>query len=807
MIKVYKNIIIVTLYVLFLLFCGTLSAQIFTPTDNIPDFAANPTIQSANSGNWFDAATWQQNRVPGADDVVLIERGHAVHYNGINNAPLAVLGVKGTLTFNTTINTRIKVGTILVYRKGRLDIGTLSSPVAPNAKAELIIAGRPLATSQPDPVTGVYDPVQYGTGLIALGEVNMHGDEIPETWLRVSQEPLLGQNTIILESSPLGWSVGDKLILPDTRQLPIVWHHWSEPLVPAELHLEEVEIAGINGNTITLTQPLQYNHLGGRDSSGTIVGLPHVGNLTRNIVIHSENPEGVRGHVMFTERAKVDVRYVAFVDMGRTTADALDNTVIEDGVVTHIGVNQAGRYSVHMHHLMGPVNPDNTGYQYVFVGNAIDKGKKWGIAVHNTHFGVVDNNVIYDVQGASLMAEEGNERENEFTNNFAIKAGTPFTSLHEPRYGGVTGAGRPLKFSDYGYEGSAFWYTGNDNIDTGNVAANAAFAGIMYNARPRGFANNQPLVPNVRGADINDLSLWTDYKQAWAPSVRLSKNNEVYASAVGLWVSFAGIVGKISDYTMWNIRQNGLYSQRNVSAEYENITIVSDPNISNQNWRSTYSRGIDLSAPRYQAGHNIIHNFRVEGFNLGLDLPTFQQPDDPQLGVLPPHITVIENGYLKNFVNVRENSPIGSTKNTLLRDIEFLFSAGPANKHLSENPANIVAVFGGSFSISARTRESHLYIQNYNKQPGDDFEFYFYEQAPDYVMDDVMEDGKFANPNDNCPTVGLTNQQCWDQHRVATLNKIASCSDTSRSEIQGFTCPIEDIQSLNNLLNKIQLNP
>ncbi len=797
---IYKTVIF---FIISFWFASLVYANAFvTPKDTIPDFTANPTIISNQSGNWFEASTWQENRIPGTGDVVKIKQGHSVHYNGINNAPLAALGIKGALTFDTSINTSIKAGTILVYREGKLDIGTLSDPIKPNVKAEIIIANRPLATSAPDPATGISDPLQYGTGLVVLGEVNMHGKEMQPTWVRLAQESQAGQNTIVLEMSPDGWSVGDKLVLPDTRQVPLVRKWQIDPVTPIDLHLEEAVISGISGNTITLSQPLQYDHLAGRDTDGSIVGMPHIGNLTRNIIVRSEDPNGVRGHGMFTERAAVDIRYAAFIDMGRTTAEPLDNTIIEDGVVTHIGINQIGRYPIHAHHLMGPINSDNTGYQFVLIGNAIDNGAKWGIAIHNAHFGLVDSNVIYDIEGASLITEEGNERENEFTNNFAVKVGTMIASRYEPRYGGVAGFDRPLKFGDFGYEGSAFWYTGNDNIDRGNVAANAAYAGVMYNARSRGFVNNQPLVPSFRGADIDDLSQWIDYSRKWAPEVRLSENNEVYASGVGLWVSFAGIVGKISDYNMWNIRQTGLYSQRNTSATYENMTIISDQNASNQNYIGSFNKGINISNPRYQAGHHEFRNVRVEGFNLGIDLPAHLQPEEPQLGVLPPKIILFEDGYLRNYVNVREHSPIGgATKNTLLKDIEFVQNTGPENKYLSLSPADIISYLEPSFSISSRTKESHLYVQNYNKQPGEDFEFYFFEQAPDYVMIDVKKGNKYANPKDNCPTVELTNQQCAAQHGVSILNQIAPCADTSRTKIRGFTCPVDDWSVISDILD------
>ena len=49
---------------------------------------------------------------------------------------------------------------------------------------------------------------------------------------------------------------------------------------------------------VSLTSPLRYDHQGARRADGTPEFLPHVGNLTRNIVIRSENPQGTRGHMM-----------------------------------------------------------------------------------------------------------------------------------------------------------------------------------------------------------------------------------------------------------------------------------------------------------------------------------------------------------------------------------------------------------------------------------------------------------------------------------------------------------------------------
>ena len=769
---------------------------------SVPNFSANPTIISKQSGDWFNASTWSDGRIPGVDDVVKIVQGHAVNYKGISNEALAALGVKGTLTFDSTVNSRIKVGTILVYREGKLDVGTQSNPITGNV--EIVIANRPLATFEPDPITKSYDPLQFGTGLVAFGEVNIHGRAMTPTWVKLAEEPLAGQNTLTLETTPLGWTVGDKIVLPDTRQTPIIRRYSSQPIVPIELQLEEFTISSISGNTITLSKPLAYDHLGGRDSEGTLIGMPHIGNLTRNIVIRSEDPNGVRGHALFTERAKVDIRYASFIGMGRTTAAPLDNTIAVDGIVTHIGTNQIGRYPIHMHHHMGPENPSNTGYQFALVGNAVDDGAKWGIAIHNSHFGLIDDNVVYNVEGSSIITEEGNERENVFSNNFAVKSGTIIQSIYNPTYGGVTGKNRPLKFGDFGWEGSALWFTGNDNIVTGNVAANAAFAGVMYNARPSGFASNQPLVPNFRGADIDDLTQWTDYNKSWAPEIRLSEDNEVYASGVGIWVGFAGIVGNISNYTLWNIKQWGMYSKRNMSVSYDNITIISNQEVSNQNSITRMNKGIDLNGLTYQSGHVALRNIRVEGFNLGIDLPSFLYGTKPQIGVIPPQVTFVDGAYLRNYVNVREHTPRWAPKYTVIKNAEFVQNDGPKRKYLSLNPSAIVTRFANAFRLSHVAILSRMFVHNYNLIEGNDFEFFFKEQAPHHVME-TRAHWKTGNllPAQNCPTLELTNQQCWENHQVATLDRVASCENETRSEIDGFTCPIQDTEKLEEVLSRV----
>jgi len=105
--------------------------------------------------------------------------------------------------------------------------------------------------------------------------------------------PLAGQTRLVLAEPPTGWRAGDHLVLPDTRQLG-----GDERGGRYQPQWEELTVAAVSGETVTLSAPLAFDHKGARRPDGVLEFLPHVGNLTRNVVIRSANPRGVRGHVL-----------------------------------------------------------------------------------------------------------------------------------------------------------------------------------------------------------------------------------------------------------------------------------------------------------------------------------------------------------------------------------------------------------------------------------------------------------------------------------------------------------------------------
>ena len=124
---------------------------------------------------------------------------------------------------------------------------------------------------------------------------------------------------------------------------------YSAP-APAPRREARITIAAINGADVTLSKRLDFAHPAITDPNGAVVLRPRVANLTRNIVVRSEEQLGpgvTRGHTVdIGMGAKWDIRYNQFVGLGRTLDVPLDDTVLG----THIGTNQRGKYADHHHH-------------------------------------------------------------------------------------------------------------------------------------------------------------------------------------------------------------------------------------------------------------------------------------------------------------------------------------------------------------------------------------------------------------------------------------------------------------------------
>ena len=392
--------------------------HIITPHDSIPRLCTAPTVIAHSSGAWSNPTTWSTNQIPAAEARVSIPSNISVTYDQHSDVEIDCIEIaeNGVLHWSTNQSTRLRITHLQVLPHGTLTIGSVTAPIASEYQAEVIIRDVPLdVTSQ--------DPAQYGNGIQVFGTIQIHGAAMDRTFVRFAQETPATGSSLELAQVPAGWQSGDRLLVPDTRQIPF------RKNLKFVSQAEEPTVSDIVGASVIVNTPLQFDHLGPRDANGQVGAieqgmLPHVGNLTRNVVLRSarlaETAKAAycmgaqnvneafscvtRGHVILLHRATVDLRYAHFENLGRTTNESLNNTSIDvNGNVTAIGLNQVGRYSIHLHHVMGPANPANTGHQFTLLGNVIEGFLKWAIAIHDSHYGLIKDNIAYDGQGAAIV--------------------------------------------------------------------------------------------------------------------------------------------------------------------------------------------------------------------------------------------------------------------------------------------------------------------------------------------------------------------------------------------------------------------
>ncbi len=774
------------------------AGAVATAHDTIPRFCnlsdpASPVVASVAPGGWSDPTIWENNAVPGLDARVRISANTQVTYDVVASYPLKCIEVsnQGHLLFDRLSNTRLILDELMVMPGGTLTVGTEQNPVSDSVTAEVIFRGdTPLKTGTI--LSPGFDPRQYGKGLIILGKIEVHGRKLERTFIRFAIEPNQSDQVLALDSVPLGWHPGDRLIIPDTRQIPFTANRTFVS------QGEEVTVDSVSGQNLGISTTLQHNHHGPRNVHNQVglreaLLLPHVGNLTRNVIFRSQNPDQIlrRGHAIFLHRAEVDLRYAMFKDLGRTSIAGLDNAKFgSSGQLQSIGSNQVGRYSIHLHHLWGPINPANTGYQYKVVGNVMHGMKKWGLTIHDTHYGLIKDNIAYAGSGSAIATEEGNESYNVIERNLVVHTAAgdtqPILSTNVGR-GGVFNS-RAL----FGTTRDAFWFSGPYNYVRDNVAANVPDFAYNYNGY---YIKDTMRVPRFRGANIQDPNEYEGWNYHGSGSqfvvgrdrreglpVLESTRNEAYgATGQGLWltwsrgccsVSYYKQVSRFKDFHLWHINHTGVYAFHESRNSYEGFIMRDDPGVSilsGPNGR--FNRGFWLGTSSYENGQLLIRNFDIQGFNIGIALPP-----NPQDGTNEPNFTLVENGVLKNHINLREFLVAGVTdKTTTVRNVEFTPVDIYQSNRLPPDPVNIE--MSGSVDSNIRPmRRAEMMIEKFNGDPNNNFRLYWREQAAnELVIPYARPELNLDDPDIVCSLNGLTNAQCMNQFNKAVAGAVAPC--------------------------------
>jgi hypothetical protein len=292
-----------------------------------------------------------------------------------------------------------------------------------------------------------------------------------------------GDTEIALAEPVHGWRVGDRVILTTTQRIGREQGtlRAGAGLKGEHSFTEERIIAAIRGTALVLDRPAEHTHRGDGDYRG------EVANLSRNVVVESADPAGVRGHTMYHRGSSGSISYAEFRHLGK------------EGML--------GKYSLHFH-LVG----DSMRGSSVIGASIWDSANRW-ITIHGTNDLVVRDCVGYHSLGHGFYLEDGSESYNILDRNLAVQA-----LAAKP----LPGQFLPFDRND----GAGFWWANSLNSFTRNVAAECDRYGYRYEATPSGDGRlvRPVLGPDGRRTEVDIRTL---------PFVQF-RGNEAHAQIYGM---------------------------------------------------------------------------------------------------------------------------------------------------------------------------------------------------------------------------------------------------------------------------------
>ena len=418
--------------------------------------AEPPLVRSAKSGAWSAKETWDQGRVPKAGDRVVIRSGHHIGYDVASEDVIRLVQIAGTLEFARDRTTRLEAGLITITASEEPSEEGFDCHAAmkemkgmPESDRPALLVGRPgfpipaefSATIRLHYVEGM-DKLSCPAVVCCGGRMEFHGAPLPQTWLKIRQTADAGSASVYVDEWAEGWKQGDQIIVTSTRRQRDGRGVGGDFLAGAQT--EERRITGLSprdftgGYALKLDRPLAFSHF----AEGNF--RAEVANLTRNVVVESADPDGVRGHTMYHRNSAGSINYAEFRHLGKR--------------------DEKGRYSIHFH-LAGETMRGSS-----VIGASIwDSHNRW-ITIHGTDALVVRDNVGYKSVGHGYFLESGTEVNNILDHNLA--------ALVLP--------GKPQKEQEVPFDlnrGAGFWWANSQNSFTRNVAAECAEYGYRFDTK------------------------------------------------------------------------------------------------------------------------------------------------------------------------------------------------------------------------------------------------------------------------------------------------------------------------------------
>jgi hypothetical protein len=627
--------------------------------------------------------------------------------------------VAGTLRVSRAYDTTARFTHLMVLPGGYLDAGTETDPVLKHV--ELVVRDVPIDTTR--------DPFQWGNGLVNFGRQTRVGRRLAKTFVELAEDPPAGATSLTLAEVPTGWQVGDEVLIPDMRQIGAVRN--------APIGREAtVRISGIAGNVILLSQGLAFAHPSVRDPDGELVLRPRVANLTRNIVVRSENPNGTRGHTAnIGHMASWDIRYNQLVGLGRTLNATLDSTSAD---LTHIGTNQIGKYAHHDHHAGSSLAArQSIGNSYMGIGQG-----KWAHAVHGTHDTRVEDNVCVDFPGGCFVTEDGYEIRNAFLRNVAAYSA-----------GNGVNAQTNVKNGCPGCEGSGFWFRGLHNTIEGNEAWNNA-VGINLFSKFQVSTD----VPSVPGGPA-DMPFNSDN----AVPIAVRRNVTIGSNKVGL--EYWGVRPfPAEDHISAHNRESQVWGAQ---LGGNNVVLVNVRLIDS----AARSDCIRASSAYLQAVE--VHGGQLRGCRFGIS------------GNMASQRVILRDVVLQNVINLTFDG-LGKPAESVMENV--------LHKPLGSNPKEYIRYGGGSvwqpgqpmgkFAYAAWQRQRGAQHEIINWQAtGRDYVLMANQQRRSTAAFPTNASGSLTN-RFFVPEAGLTMGQAWDKYGMAFLGDVV---------VDGDAIPLEGV--------------
>ena len=485
------------------------------PSHAQPNAEKSKLIRSVRSGPWSRAITWEGGKIPGKGERVLIRKGHTVHYDVNSDTPIRAVFVAGFLKFAPDKDTRLDVGLLRVQTSEEcteegFDCHAVFEPSGlPRPALEIGTANKPIESNHRALIRLVYFPGMDKKSLPAMvccgARMDIHGTPMSRTWVELGKTANKGDRSVDLSEPVQGWRKGDRVIVTAAKRA--TRSHGVPRNDPKSVSTEMRTIVSIDCKVLTLDAPLQHEHWGDGEYRSEIA------NLSRNVIIESADPGGVRGHTMYHRHSAGSISYAEFRHLGK------------EGVL--------GRYAIHFH----LVDTTMRG-SYVQGASIWDSHNRW-ITVHGTQYMVVRDCVGYQSVGHGYFLEDGTEVYNLFDRNLGVQAF----------------AGKPLPnqvIDRDENDGAAFWWANARNTLIRNVACESNLYGFNFSceAGQRFDPNQRILMPDGKYAK-------TDIRKL--PFYRFEANEAHSNGLSGMLMFITGDGGPdrkhphiVKDLTIWN---------------------------------------------------------------------------------------------------------------------------------------------------------------------------------------------------------------------------------------------------------------